>query len=161
MRRTPGHCRNGCIRGAVAQEQRVQRLKNIISTHSDTNDHSQGLTGILVQDGQHLVAATVAELVVYEVDAPDMVGMGRPQPYDRSILVVEPTALFMTLRQLKAFFAPDPLNLLVVHLPAFDTQQFRYLAIAVAPILLRQPDQGEPQGGIVTKLPGRQALGFR
>jgi len=67
----------------------------------------------------------------------------------------------MTLRQLKAFFAPDPLNLLVVHLPAFDTQQFRYLAIAVAPILLRQPDQGEPQGGIVTKLPGRQALGFR
>ena len=86
MRRTPGHCRNGCIRGAVAQEQRVQRLKNIISTHSDTNDHSQGLTGILVQDGQHLVAATVAELVVYEVDAPDMVGwVGRSRMIEASL----------------------------------------------------------------------------
>jgi hypothetical protein len=37
----------------------------------------------------------------------------------------------------------------VVHLPAFDTQQLRYLAIAVAPISLRQPDQGEPESIII------------
>ena len=86
---------------------------------------------------------------MHEVDAPDVVRMGRPQPDDRAVLVVEPTALLMTLRQLKPLFAPDPLNLLVVHLPAFDTQQFRYLAIAVAPILLRQPDQGEPESIII------------
>ena len=86
---------------------------------------------------------------MHEVDAPDVVRMGRPQPNDRAVLVVEPTALLMTLRQLKPLFAPDPLNLLVVHLPAFDTQQFRYLAIAVAPISLRQPDQGEPESIII------------
>ena len=86
---------------------------------------------------------------MHEVDAPDVVRMGRPQPDDRAVLVVEPTALLMTLRQLKPLFAPDPLNLLVVHLPAFDTQQFRYLAIAVAPISLRQPDQGEPESIII------------
>jgi hypothetical protein len=28
------------------------------------------------------------------------------------------------LRQLEPLFAPDPLNLLVVYRPAFDTQQF-------------------------------------
>ena len=55
----------------------------------------------------------------------------------------------MPLRQLEPLFAPDPLNLLVVHLPAFDMQQFRYLAIAVAPIPLRQPDQGEPESIII------------
>ena len=113
-----------------------------------------------------------------------------------AVLVVEPPALLVPLRQLKSLFAPDPLNLLVVHLPAFDAQQLRYLAIAVAAILLRQPDQGQPQGIIIsvgrlvlqgtarqtnhpagpplrrrqllarmdnglTKLLGRQALGFR
>jgi len=133
---------------------------------------------------------------VYKVDAPDVVRMGRPQPYDRSILVVEPSALLVPLRQLQAFFAPDPLNLLVVHLPTFDAQQFGYLAIAVAPVLLGQLDQGQSQSIIIsagrsvlqrtsrqanypagpplrrcellarmdhglTKLFGRQALGFR
>jgi len=86
---------------------------------------------------------------VHEVDAPDVVRMGQPQPDDRAVLVVEPTALLMTLRQLKPLFAPDPLNLLVVHLPALDTQQFRYLAIAVASVLLGQPDQGEPESIII------------
>ena len=100
------------------------------------------------------------------------------------------------MRQLKSFFAPDPLNLLVVHLPPFDTQQDGNLAITVAPILLRQPDQCQPQSIVIfgiwsilqgtagqtnnpagpslrrskllacmdnglTKMLGRQALGFR
>jgi hypothetical protein len=62
----------------------------------------------------------------------------------------------MTLRQLEPLFAPGPRNLLVVHRPAFDTQQRRYLAIAVAPVLLRQPDQIQPQGSII--FPGRLVL---
>ena len=86
---------------------------------------------------------------VYSIWIPDVVRMGRSQPNDRAVLVVETPAFLVSLRQLKAFFAPDPLNLLVVHLPAFDTQQFRYLAIAVAPISLRQPDQGEPESIII------------
>ena len=93
---------------------------------------------------------------MYKVDAPDVVRMGWPQPYDRSILVVEPSALLVPLRQLKAFFAPDPLNLLVVHLPTFDAQQFGYLAIAVASVLLGQPDQGQSQSIIIS--PGRSVL---
>jgi hypothetical protein len=56
---------------------------------------------------------------------------------------------------LKTFFAPDPLNLLVVHLPTFDAQQFGYLAIAVALVLLGQPDQGQSQSIIS---PGRSVL---
>ena len=133
---------------------------------------------------------------MHEVDAPDVVRMGWPQPDDRTVLVVQTPALLVAFRQLKSLFAPDPLNLLVVHLPAFDTQQLRYLAIAVTTVLLRQPDQRQPQGVIVsvcrlvmqrasrqtdhptgsplrrcelltrvdnglTKLFGRQALGFR
>ena len=133
----------------MAQEQRVQRLKHIVSPHPGENRHSQRLPRVLVQDGQHLVAPTVVELVVHEVDGPDVIGMGRAQPDDRAVLVIEPSALSVPLRQLKALFAPDPLNLLVVHLPAFDMQQLGNLAIAVAPILLRQPDQRQPQSIVI------------
>ena len=66
-----------------------------------------------------------------------------------SLFVIEPSALSVPLRQLKALFAPDPLNLLVVHHPAFDMQQLGNLAIAVAPILLRQPDQRQPQSIVI------------
>ena len=70
-----------------------------------------------------------------------------------AVLVVETPALLVPLRQLKSLFAPDPLNLLVVHLPAFDAQQLRNLSIAVTAILLRQPDQGQPQFVIVSVCP--------
>ena len=91
----------------MAQEQRVQRLKHIVSPHPGANRHSQRLPRVLVQDGQHLVAPTVVELVVHEVDGPDVIGMGRAQPNDRAVLVIEPSALSVPLRQLKALFAPD------------------------------------------------------
>ena len=76
--------------------------------------------------------------------------MRRAQPDDRAVLVVEPSALSVSLRQLKPLFTPDPLNLLVVHLPAFDTQQLGNLAIAVATVLLRQPDQSEPESLVIS-----------
>ena len=58
------------LRDAVAQQEWIQRLEDIVSTHPGANRHSQSLAGVLVQDGQHLVAPTTAELVVHEVDAP-------------------------------------------------------------------------------------------
>ena len=61
---------------------------------------------------------------MHEVDAPDVVRMGRPQTNDRAVLVIKSLALPVSLRQLQSLFALDPLNLLVVYLPAFDTQQF-------------------------------------
>ena len=86
---------------------------------------------------------------MHEVDGPDVIGMVRAQPNDRAVLVIETSALSLPLRQLKALFAPDPLNLLVVSLPAFDMQQLGNLAIAVELILLRQPDQRQPQGIVI------------
>ena len=144
------------LRDAVAQQEWIQRLEDIVSTHPGANRHSQSLAGVFVQDGQHLVAPTTAELVVHEVDAPDVVRMRGAQPDDRTVLVVKPSPLLVPLRQLKSLFAPDPLNFLVVHLPAFDTQQLGNLAIAVAPILLRQPDQSQPKSLIIS--PGRLVL---
>jgi len=42
-----------------------------------------------------------------------------------------------------------PLAFLVVHSPAFDTQKFGNLAIAITAILLGQPDHVQPQSFII------------
>jgi hypothetical protein len=180
----------------VAQQQWIQRLQDVLGPHPCTNRHGQRLAGVLIQNAQHLVGTPVAEPVMYEVDTPDMVRMGRPEPDDRAVPVVETPALLMPLRHLQPFFTPQALNLLVVYPPALDTKQSRYLAVAITPVLLRQPDQGQPQGVVITlgrlivqgtagqadhpagsslrcgqlltrmdngltKIPARQALGFR
>ena len=56
-----------------------------------------------------------------EVYAPDMVLILGAQPDDRAVLVVEALPLLMTLRYLETLFLPQPLYLLVIDLPAFNS----------------------------------------
>jgi len=58
-------------------------------------------------------------------------------------VVIKPPAAFVPMRQLQAFFTPDPLNLLVIDGKAFRPQKFADLAITVAAILFGQPDQSQ------------------
>ena len=74
------------------EQQRIQRFKNLGGAHSRPNLHTQSLTGILIEYGQHLVWPSVAELVVNEVHAPDMVSILGPEADDGAVLVVEPFA---------------------------------------------------------------------
>jgi len=180
----------------MAQEQPVEHVQHVIRGHLRSYLHGQGLAGELVEYCEHLVAAAIAELVVDEVDAPDVVRMGRPESDDGAVLVVEPSPPLVSLRQLQPFLTPDPLDLLVIDPPAFDAQQFGDLAIAVSSVLLGQSEQRQtesviiPRGWLIlqrvarqaddpagppfrgrkllacmddglTKLLGRQALGFR
>ena len=69
----------------------------------------------------------------------------RPQADDRRIVVIEPSPALVPMRQLQAFFTPDPLDLLVIDGPAFDAQELAHLAVAVAAVLFGQPDQGQTQ----------------
>jgi len=73
-----------------------------------------------------------------EVDAPNVIGILRPQADDGSVFVIEAFAFLVMLRQLQTFFSPQSLHLLVIDLPAFNTQEFSDLSIAVTPILLDQ-----------------------
>ena len=63
--------------------------------------------------------------------------------------MVETAALLVALRQLQAFFTPEPLDLLVIDLPAFEPQQLGDFSIAIAAILFGQPDQRQAQGLII------------
>ena len=84
-----------------------------------------------------------------EVNAPDVVRMLRPQPNDRAVLVIEPFTSLVAIRQLQTFFPPQPLDLLVIDDPAFDTKKLGDLAITVTAILLGQLDQCQAEFVII------------
>ena len=97
----------------------------------------------------HLVAPALAELVVYEVECPDMVRMRGPKACDRAVLLVEPFALLLSLWKLRPFLTLELLDFLAVHIPAFDTKELGDLSIAIAPLLLRQSNDHQSQRIIV------------
>lgn len=80
-----------------------------------------------------------------KVDAPDMIGILRTQPNDRTVIVVKSFTLLMSFGKLQSFLAPDTLYPLVIDLPAFNAEQFCNLAIPIPAILFGQPDQGQAQ----------------
>ncbi len=84
----------------MPQKQRIKRFEDIVGAHLCPNGHCQGLPGIFIQNGQHLVGPPVTELVVHEVDGPDVVWMGWSQPDDGTVLVVKPSSLLVSLWKL-------------------------------------------------------------
>jgi len=87
---------------------------------------------------------------VDKVHTPNVVWVLRPESDNRTILVIETTAFLVALGLLQALLTPQPLNLLIVYVPALDPEQLCDLAITVAAVLLGQPDQCQAQGLIIT-----------
>ncbi len=84
-----------------------------------------------------------------EVYAPDVVEIFRSQTDNRTVFMIKPLSFLVALRQFQAFFAPYPLNPLVIDVPAFDLQQFCNLAVPVPAILLGKPDQSQPKAVLI------------
>ena len=80
---------------------------------------------------------------MHEVHAPDMVAVLRAEPDDGAVFVIEAFALRMALRELQAFFPPEPLDLLVIDHPAFQSQQLGDFTVDIASILFCKPEQGQ------------------
>jgi hypothetical protein len=78
-----------------------------------------------------------------------MVRVRRLQPNNGAVLVIQPLALPVPMRQLQTFFLPKAFHLLVIDVPAFDAQQLGHLAISVPAILLGQTNHCEPQRVVI------------
>ena len=88
------------LRFAMFRQHWVQCVENIVRSHLRSYSYAQRLTGVFIQNRQHFVTAPIAELIVNEVDGPDMVGVCGPQPYDRAVLMIKPPPLLMPVGQL-------------------------------------------------------------
>lgn len=63
--------------------------------------------------------------------------------------MIKPLAALVSGRELKPFFSPDPFDLLMIDVLAFNAKQLGYLPIPIAPVLLSQPDQRQAQAFII------------
>ena len=84
----------------------VQHIQNIGCVPLWPHRHAERLTGVFIKHCEHFVRPPTAELVMHEVNCPDVAGMRWPQPDDRTICMIEPPSLLMPMRQLQTFFAP-------------------------------------------------------
>ena len=75
----------------------------------------------------------------------DQMWFVRPQPDDGRSVMIEPLALLVPSRQLKPFFAPEALYLLVIDPPAFQAQKLADFAVPVPSVLLGEADQSKTQ----------------
>ena len=82
----------------MLHQQPVQHIENIVGVHLRAHRHAKRFTGVLIQHREHLVRPSVAQLVMHEVDSPDMVGMCRSQPDDGTGFVIETPSFFMPMR---------------------------------------------------------------
>ena len=137
------------LRFSVFEEQGIESIQNLGMAHLGSDGDAKRLAGVFIEDGEHLVTAAAAQLVVDEVNAPDMVRILRSQPNDGAVLVVKPPAPLVAMWQLQALFPPQALDLLVIDRPALDTKKLGDVAVTVAAILLGQPDQGQAQFVII------------
>jgi len=96
--------------------------------------------------------------VLYKVIGPDMVGMFGSQPNAGAVVQPKPALLCLFLRDFKPFPPPDPLDTLVIYVPASIVQQARDHPIAVAAELPRQLDDVLGQPFFIWQAAGHLAL---
>ena len=135
----------------MPEQERIESFKDILTAHPRMDRNGESFARVLIKHGEHLVGTAIAQLVVNKVDAPDVVGVFRPQTDDGAVLVIEPFPLLVPLGELQSFLPPQSLDTLVVDLPAFHLHQLGDLAIAISAVLLGEADQRQPQAVLILR----------
>jgi hypothetical protein len=58
----------------MLEQKGIKGFQNFRRPHSRADLHTERFTGVLIKHSQHLVGAPIAELVVNEVYAPNVIG---------------------------------------------------------------------------------------
>ena len=109
----------------------------------------QRLSSKFINDIQCAVDPPVVSPVMDEVIGPDMIGTLWPETDAGPVIQPQSPLLWLLLRYFKPLTPPDPLRLLMVHMPAGLVQQSCHAAIAVSTIGASQLDDVCCQAGFV------------
>ena len=126
-----------------------RQLQYILIIHGGLDCDGESFTGIFIRHGEHFIRHPIAEPVVNEIHTPYMILVLRAQADHRSVFVVEAFSFLVPLWQLHPFFPPQSLDFLVIDLPALDPKKGSNLAIAIAAILLGEPDQCQAKAVVI------------
>ncbi len=117
-----------------------ENLKDVIRSQTTCHLDGQALPREFVNHGQHAKRPSVMGPRLDEVVGPDMVPPVGSEPDTGPVVKPEPVSLGLLGRDLEPLAPPDAFYPLVVHMPAFGSQQGRDAPIAVTAILARQVD---------------------
>jgi hypothetical protein len=146
-------------RHAAQDEQVGQDVDHVGGLELARDPDRQALVGELVDEVEHAVLPAVVGAVLDEVVGPDVVRALGPQPDARSVREPEPATLGLLLGHLQPLAPPDPLHPLVVDRPARGrAQQLGHLAVAVAAVPAREPDDVGGELFLVVPAPRAPAL---
>lgn len=81
----------------------------------------QALSRVLLDQRQHLERWTIVHTEMYEVIAPDLITMTRPQANTRTIIQQQSTAFRLPFRDFQACATSHVFDAFMVHLPTFST----------------------------------------
>ena len=135
-----------------------QPRQDIIATQPAGHVETQALAGVLVHDGEDPQPTPIGGAVEDGVVGPDVVRPLRPAPHQRAVRQPEAAPLGLFRRHPQTFLAPQSLDPLVVHAPAFLAQQGRDAAVAVAAEARGQRDDARDQRRLFRGRPGHIAL---
>ena len=102
-------------------------------------ESGQGLARVLVALGDTLIDVTPIVIVLVGFQA---FVLRKRLPHMRRTMI--------GIVYLKTLFPPQPFYFLVIDLPAFNAKQRGNLPVAIAAILLCQPDQSQPKAVIIS-----------
>ena len=146
-------------RDAAQDEQVGQHIDDVGRRKPPPNPDCQALARELVEDIDCAKRPPVVGPVMNEVVGPDVVSPLRAQLDTRSVVEPQTTPFRLVSGHLQPLAPPQPLNPLVVDLPAPLAQQRCNPSVAVAAVLTRQLDHVRNQALFVATISSDMALG--
>ena len=108
-----------------------QGLDHVLAVQSASNDDGQTFPGILIDYSEHPKGFSVMSTIHDEIIGPYMVLVFRSHSDTGAIVQPQPASLRLFLRDLQPLPSPNPLNPLIVDLPADATKKISDHAVAV------------------------------
>ena len=116
------------------RHQPSQSLQDVIALEMSADIDRQALACVLIDHGEHPKGTPFTRPSLHEVVAPHVVTMLGPQPYPAPVVEPQTPAFWLLRRHFQPLPLPDPLDPLVIDMPAIPPQQSGDTAIAVPPV---------------------------
>ena len=151
--------RSNMVGWTMGDEQLSEQPQHVIAVEPSRHQDCETFASELVDHHQHPKRASVMRAFLDKVISPDVMAPARSKPDAGAIIEPETAALGLPRRHLQPFPPPDPCHPFGIHMPALGAQQCCNPAIAVAPKLAGEIDDGFSKRRFIVGNLGNMTLG--
>jgi len=134
-------------------------FNHILSFEFPSDPQHQAFPAVFIDQGQDPQRTAIVSSVSHKVIRPDMVFEQGPQPDAGFVIEPEPAAFRLFGRDFQPFLLPDPLNSLVIEMPAFTSQKLLNPSVSITSVPAGEFNGSSSQSFVEGTLPGGMPLG--